>query len=536
MHIRNRRRHEGIITMKSYTIVYFMDYGKALGGAGMTMLRQMTLMKKLGHRVVVFFSDYYGREMCNECMAICLQAGIRYEWGAYQISSQPEDIDLIYIGEKYEALRNKVAVYQPDILHSVQLNPCAELIGRELNVPHIMDIYQLAPEFFSIKYLNIFAHYHICDSLYYAKRWEQYFNTDSVCIRTAADENIVREKRFGEKNDYICVGGIYERKNQLTVIEAFHKALMHGVRGKLFLCGYADGEYCDKCRQYVRDNGLENKIIFRGFCTDMSVEYANSNILICGSICESYPNAVSEAMANGLLVISTPVAGVPELIVDGENGYLARNYSADALCEKIIEASEDIANGRIEAVRDNSRNTFRKHHLPQIVSGQLVQYYQYVLKDYRKWKDQKSDRITIDGLNLVFQKIVERFKNYEPEFTYPQEVSNKLWYLYHISDIVNDANERGKDFYIWGTGKFGIVVKEMLEVFLPQIPVRGVIDSRKSGKFYEYTIYNPDEIVPDRNTVIFIAAMNGQSEMIREIESVGKRFNKDYFILSRRVW
>ena len=334
----------------------------------------------------------------------------------------------------------------------------------------------------------------------------------------------------------ICVGGICERKNQLTIIKAFHKALMHGVKGNLFLCGYADTEYYNKCRHYVKDNGLEDKIIFRGFCTDMSAEYANSDVLICGSTCESYPNAISEAMANGLLIISTPVAGVPEIIIDGKNGYLAGDYSVDTLCDKIIQVSDDIANGRIEAVLNNSRNTFRKNHLPPVVSGQIMKYYQYVLKDYREWNDKENNMIRIDEFNLVFQEIMERFKKHESEFTYPREVSKKLWYLYHITHIVDEANNQGKDFYIWGTGKFGVVVKEMLRVFLPQISISGFIDSKKRGKFYDYTIYSPNEIILHRNMVVFIAAVNGQGEMKKELESVDMHFNKDYFILAERAW
>ena len=49
-----------------YTVLYFMDYGKSFGGAANTLLQQIVLMKKLGHRVFVFFSDYYGGEMDEE--------------------------------------------------------------------------------------------------------------------------------------------------------------------------------------------------------------------------------------------------------------------------------------------------------------------------------------------------------------------------------------------------------------------------------------------------------------------------------------
>ena len=333
---------------------------------------------------------------------------------------------------------------------------------------------------------------------------------------------------------FICVGGICKGKNQLTVISAFHKALKYGIKGKLALCGYVDEEYYNECRQYIEDNGLENEIIFKGFCTNMSAEFADSDVLICGSTRESYPNAISEAMANGLVIISTPVAGVPEIITDGKNGYLANDYSANALCEKIIQASQDIANGYINEILDNAQNTYKENHSPQAVSGQLMNYYQHVLGIHKGWGGKNI--VKIDGVRAVFHGIIEVFKENESGFTYPLDVSKKIWYLHHILNIVAKADREGKEFYIWGTGRFGITVKELTSIFLPQISISGFIDSKKTGKFYGDTIYHPNEIVPRDNAVIFIAAVNGQSEMIKKLESVNKCFNKDYFILSERAW
>ena len=48
--------------IRNYTILYFLDYGKSFGGAVNALLQQAILMKKAGHRVVLFFSDYLGNE------------------------------------------------------------------------------------------------------------------------------------------------------------------------------------------------------------------------------------------------------------------------------------------------------------------------------------------------------------------------------------------------------------------------------------------------------------------------------------------
>ena len=78
-----------------HTIAYFLDYGKYFGGAANTLLQQAVLMKKAGCATTIFLSDYYGRDMEPKYEKICTQYGIKILYETFQISSQPEDIDII---------------------------------------------------------------------------------------------------------------------------------------------------------------------------------------------------------------------------------------------------------------------------------------------------------------------------------------------------------------------------------------------------------------------------------------------------------
>ena len=520
-----------------YTILYFLDYGKSFGGAANALLQQAMLMKKAGHRVVIFFSDYLGNQIETGYAEICRELGIEWKWATYQISSQTEDIDVVCLVKNYDELKKDILSYGPDILHSVQINSGVELVSRELKIPHIMNIYPLIPEFFAVDYMNIFPHYHLCDSWYYAKAWQKYLKTNSSCIRTVVNS---RHKRNISINyslvNYICVGSIYKEKNQLTVIAAFHKALESGVEGKLILCGYAKNGYADKCRRYIEENGLDEKVILKEFCSDMQAEYDSSDVLICGSMRESYPNVISEAMANGLIIISTPVAGVPEVIKDGVNGYLTNGYSVDALFEKIMCFHEDLLEGRVEQILKNVESSFQEYHAPQKVMLQLQQYYRYVWHDYNKHKNKDVSVIGIEDVKSSLGSLLYKYTQGERYFTDPFKIALKLWYLFHVEERIMSAYCDNRCFYIWGTGKYGIVVKELIDYFLTDIHLSGFLDSRKKGTYLDYNIYYPEEIIQNENTVVFIAAVNGQDEMIEKLESQKKVFNKDYFILSPRRW
>lgn len=519
-----------------YTILFFSDYGKRFGGAANTLLQQAVLMSRLGHKVVVFFSDYFGRQISYEYRKMCSYIGIEYDWETYKISTQPEDIDITCIDHNYERLRDKIKFYNPDIIHSVQLNVCVELISRELKIPHIMNIYPLIPAFFSLNYMEVFPHYHLCDSWYYARKWQYYLCTDSSCIRnvvnTKSEEKVCIDKR---EIGFLCVGAVYEEKNQLMVIKAFHRALGQGVDGKLTICGHLDGNYGDECIQYVEDNGLAGKVILNGFCADMDIKYLQNDVLLCGSTRESYPNAVSEALANGLIVISTPVGGVPEVIIDGENGYLARDYSENAFADKIIQVHKDIISGKIQTIIVNAKKTFMMNHSPQSVGIQLTRYYQYVLGDYKQ-NQMSKNQISINVLRNAFKQLLDIFGRNKNNFTNQDRVSEKLWYLYHIKDRISNICTENKDIYIWGAGDYGQTVLEIFQVFLPEIHIVGFLDEKKEGFFDGYRIYEPDEIIQRKNAVIVIASVNGQRLMIERLESYNKVFNREYFLLSKRRW
>ncbi len=518
---------------KNESILYFLDYGKVFGGAVHTLIQQALLMKKAGYKVFLFFSDYLGKGLQNEYREIVQRLEMTYEWATFQLTSQPEDIDLICLDKNYEQLKNKIASYKPVILHSVQINPCVELVSRELKIPHIMNIYQFMSEFFTFEYTDIFPKYHICDSWYWAKKWNEFLNTDYTCIRTVVNQhcNLIYQKLYGKTIQYLCAGVLYTGKNQLNVIKAFHQALQEGISGMLNIYGYDDTAYAGQCKDYILENNLSKWIHIKGFCSDMEKVYSESDVLICGSSIESYPNVISEAMAYGLIVISTSVAGVPELVKDGENGYLAENDSPEAICRKIVEFNRDIGQKRLDKIKKNSFITFKQNHTPEVVTKNLMTYYRHVIED-----NQKSSNVMISDIRRKFASLIHSFYQYSAQFTDPRKIALKLWYLYHITPTIETAVQKKAAFYIWGTGEYGTAVKEMVEVFLPEVEIAGFMDSNRSGTFFEHVIYEPKEILKKKNIVVLVAIVNGQQEILRQLKDSYKIYNKDYFILSARVW
>ncbi len=520
--------------MNKYHIMYFFDYGKEFGGAVNALMQQAILMERAGHETTIVISAQ-DNEIGEEYQDICTANEIEYILLNYPIANNPENIDIVSVISSYESVKRKIKECRPDILHSVQINPVVELVSRELRIPHIMNIYPLIPDFFSIHYIDLFPHYHICDSRYFAERWHLYLGTDSVCIRTVVNyldrntERILEENKF---INYICVGSVYKGKNQLNVIKAFHLALQRGVEGMLYIYGYDSGEYGNLCKDYVKNNRLEEKIIFKGFCSDMSIEYKKNDVLICGSIRESYPNAISEALANGLVVISTPVAGVPEVIRDGYNGYLCSGYSFEEICGKIEQFDIDRKCGRMVQMIANAYETYEKFHSPEIITEELFKYYQHVLDGEYDFSD-----IKIEDTKREFSEIIEHYNDRYDYFTKPKSVRLRLWYIYHIKYAIDNLiKDYRNSFYIWGTGKYAIVAKEILDVFFPDLRLNGFIDTYKEGRYCGLEIFQPDDLLRDNQNIVFVGIEKAQEEVIQVLEKHSRECNKNYFLLAPRRW
>ena len=82
---------------------------------------------------------------------------------------------------------------------------------------------------------------------------------------------------------------------------------------------------------------------FLGFVTEDEVirELQDSDLFVLPSFVEGLPVSVMEAMAVGVPVISTNIAGTSELIEDGKSGLLVRPSDSEAIADAIIRMVND---------------------------------------------------------------------------------------------------------------------------------------------------------------------------------------------------
>jgi len=149
-----------------------------------------------------------------------------------------------------------------------------------------------------------------------------------------------REKSNGQIRILMC-GRFVEKKGFEYGIRAFAKLLKRHKNIEMRIIG--DGYLRWKLKLLVKMLGIQKKVIFLGMKEPKYIpqEMSNADIFIAPSITskigdkEGIPNTIKEAMATGLPVVSTLHAGIPELMIEGETGFLVPERDVDGLAEKL---------------------------------------------------------------------------------------------------------------------------------------------------------------------------------------------------------
>lgn len=131
----------------------------------------------------------------------------------------------------------------------------------------------------------------------------------------------------------ICVGRLCEQKGQLLLLQAVVRLRATGIALQLVLAG--DGDLRTELEQF----NLRDTVTITGWLSSEQVrqEILAARALVLPSFAEGLPVALMEAMALGRPVLSTYVAGIPELVAPGRNGWLIPAGDLDALTRALTE-------------------------------------------------------------------------------------------------------------------------------------------------------------------------------------------------------
>lgn len=153
----------------------------------------------------------------------------------------------------------------------------------------------------------------------------------------------------------VAVGRLAEKKGYTHLIKACHILRM---RGENFYCEIiGEGPLRKELQAQIESLGLSEVVVLKGLRTQpeirRSLAAASAFVLPCveeksGGM-DILPTVITEAMAAGLPVVSTRLAGIPEMVIDGKTGILVApgdpGAVADAIQKLLSDAGESRAMG-----------------------------------------------------------------------------------------------------------------------------------------------------------------------------------------------
>jgi colanic acid/amylovoran biosynthesis glycosyltransferase len=182
---------------------------------------------------------------------------------------------------------------------------------------------------------------------------------------------IQRERAPGDPMKVLTIARLIEKKGVAFAVEAVSRLLSKGEKIEYTVVG--DGVLRESLQRMIEDMGIKRQVRLVGSKTHEEVKMAleQSHVLIAPSLTsesgdqEGIPNAIKEAMATGLPVISTLHSGIPELVTDGVSGFLVPERDAASLAEALayLISHPEACNWMGKAGRMQVKEGFDTHSL-----------------------------------------------------------------------------------------------------------------------------------------------------------------------------
>jgi len=174
------------------------------------------------------------------------------------------------------------------------------------------------------------------------------------------------ERAFTERFEILCVGRLTPAKGQHILIDAVEGLTQEGRQVRLRLVGGGPDE--TSLQQHAAQSAARECVVFEGAINQDRIRefYATADAFCLPSFAEGLPVVLMEAMATEIPCVTTHIAGIPELIRDGEDGLLVAPSDTDALVEALKRLMDD-AELRLRIGKSGRARVVESYNLPRNV-------------------------------------------------------------------------------------------------------------------------------------------------------------------------
>lgn len=312
------------------------------GGAERQLTGLAVMLRKHGHEVEVCY--YINRDFYRPFLQ---ENGVRSCFLEEASDSR----------KRFGALKKHIKAYKPDTVISYSASPSMivcllKLLGAKFNL--------IVSERNTTQVLNFrerlrFLLYRWADQIVPNSQSQGDFinkHYRNLSYKVKVITNFVDTEKFSpaedkrldlEETHMVCVGRLMPQKNVPHFIEAISKVIINGRKIHVDWFGLdLQDAYSTECHNAIKNFGLEGTFVFQAPSPTIQEEYRKSDVFCLPSYYEGFPNVLCEAMSCGLPVLCSRVCDNPNIVEEGNNGYMFNPNSIDdmvATIEKYLDLS-----------------------------------------------------------------------------------------------------------------------------------------------------------------------------------------------------
>lgn len=196
-----------------------------------------------------------------------------------------------------------------------------------------------------------------CDKVIYISRYVQDFYSENFSSLKDKESVVVYNTyaRKGQQSNSIifhnvkprilvCVSGLCYAKNLLMLIDAIKILVNRGSNVRLYILG--EGPYREKIELKVKEYNIQPNVILVGYTNDVIAYLDKASIYVHPAHVEGFGMAVVEAMNRYCASVVSAAGALPEIITDGQEGFVVDPFSPNAWADAIdkLLSSQDLVN------------------------------------------------------------------------------------------------------------------------------------------------------------------------------------------------
>ena len=357
-------------------------FDSSYGGVPVVINRFIQTLVERGHRITIVTSKCKSKEAVEKKENFTV-----YRFSSFTLPKSEGEYAISFPSS--HRIRQIFEREGIDVLHChvpSLLSLACVLEARKMGVPSIATNHLLSETFsrnlffdsarfndFFYKMINVFYNLVdivLCPSTYGLRTLkENGLNTRAFVLSNGIElskfnSNLNHEqfdRQFGLKDEnkkILYVGRLMEEKGLDVLIKAY--AIVNAKVPNTNLIIVGKGHMRTNLEALANRLDLRN-VVFTGFVSDSMLRqaYASSDLFVLPSYAEIQPLVLLEALAMGLPAIGTNVGGIPEMIIEGQNGYILKPGDHEGLAERIITILNDdrlrkeFSRNSLQIARDN---------------------------------------------------------------------------------------------------------------------------------------------------------------------------------------